>query len=406
MEACKKMDVTPNSQVKMQFETGAQAPKCKAYDFSLNLLGDRGALPVVDAIDKDNTFTKLSFRRNNLRNTACSAITRMLRKHDHVVELDLRGNFISVTGGQELYKLACEMSNLKIIRLENNRIDAHLRLKIQSALGVEVDFDDCSMDNEPTPLLCRLMVLDGVGSGTSELCEALAGRFDLVHIRASACIAADGNVAAQELVDFIHQQISAANASGKGWIVDGFPSVVSQAEALGGTADAIPDILIKISISADDLLERVRNRRVDPDTGTLYDIREEIPTEIQQRLEPRDEDTEANARASHEELEKNVSEIIEYQSARLQAGGSVLEVNGDATVKAMCSKIETEVTKMYDAKEEAATKIQSIQRGKQARAEVTEMSSNAQHVDTKEASEDITQNASEDATQNASEDAA
>ena len=78
LEACKKEQVTPNSAVKeqvtsqcnkflvnicaCQLSTDDQPPAKDIYDLSANMVGDRGALPLLDAIGMDITFQELSLR--------------------------------------------------------------------------------------------------------------------------------------------------------------------------------------------------------------------------------------------------------------------------------------------------------------------------------------------------------
>jgi len=70
------------------------------------MLGDRGALPFLEAVDLDTSFSEISLRwqcsfdtsaefdklvvrGNNLRNKACCALAEMLKRHPHVSKVSL-----------------------------------------------------------------------------------------------------------------------------------------------------------------------------------------------------------------------------------------------------------------------------------------------------------------------------
>merc|ERR1711907_287794 len=134
LDACERQMITPNSALKMQLEE-SDAPAQQSYNLSSNMLGDRGALPFLEAVDLDTSFSEISLRGNNLRNKACCALAEMLKRHPHVSKVDLRDNVISATGAQALLELVSSNQGLKEIHIDNNRIPAPLVLKIQAAVG-------------------------------------------------------------------------------------------------------------------------------------------------------------------------------------------------------------------------------------------------------------------------------
>jgi adenylate kinase len=84
-----------------------------------------------------------------------------------------------------------------------------------------------------------------------------------------------GDLAPDEVViGIINERISQADCAG-GFILDGFPRTVAQAEALGeslGLMGAQIDFVIDLNVEADSLLPRLTGRRVCKDCGQMYHV--------------------------------------------------------------------------------------------------------------------------------------
>jgi adenylate kinase len=80
-----------------------------------------------------------------------------------------------------------------------------------------------------------------------------------------------------------------------GFLLDGFPRTVAQAEALDEMLASLGrklDHVLLLDVGNDVLLERVTGRRSDPETGRVYHIRfDPPPSEIADRLIQRKDDT-------------------------------------------------------------------------------------------------------------------
>ena len=61
------------------------------------------------------------------------------------------------------------------------------------------------------------------------------------------------------------------NQGDKGWLLDGFPRTIPQAEALKKTGIPI-DFVLEISVPDDEIVRRISGRRVDPVSGRTYHI--------------------------------------------------------------------------------------------------------------------------------------
>ena len=57
-----------------------------------------------------------------------------------------------------------------------------------------------------------------------------------------------------------------------GWLLDGFPRTAVQAEAMAGLG-LVPSLLLLIEVPDAELVERICNRRTDPETGKIYNMK-------------------------------------------------------------------------------------------------------------------------------------
>ncbi len=138
----------------------------------------------------------------------------------------------------------------------------------------------------------RLVLLGAPGSGKGTQAKLLASEFGLLHvapgdifrseIRAGTELGrlVEGILARGELVDdqttirVIDTRLSSAEAE-KGFVLDGFPRTISQAEALdrilSGRGESL-DLAVGLEVDEDAILKRARSRRVCGLCGKPYNI--------------------------------------------------------------------------------------------------------------------------------------
>jgi adenylate kinase len=120
-----------------------------------------------------------------------------------------------------------------------------------------------------------------------------------------------------------------------GFLLDGYPRTVAQAEALDGMLAAkgrkVAHVLLLVVPDAV-LLERITGRRSDPDTGRVYHIKfDPPPVEIAARLIQRSDDTaEVLSKRLGEYHEKTAPLVPYYERAkllrRIDGVGSMAEI--------------------------------------------------------------------------------
>jgi adenylate kinase len=137
----------------------------------------------------------------------------------------------------------------------------------------------------------RLVILGRQGAGKGTQCVRLARHYIVPHIstgdmlRAAVKEGTDFGRKAQAymsrgdllpddiIIGIVGERLEKGDTSSRGFILDGFPRTVGQAEALAEiTASAPLEIAIDLEVAETVVLERISNRRVCVDCGTNYSV--------------------------------------------------------------------------------------------------------------------------------------
>jgi adenylate kinase len=95
-------------------------------------------------------------------------------------------------------------------------------------------------------------------------------------LRAEAVLAAGALVSDEIVNGLVRDRIAAADCR-SGYILDGFPRTVAQAEALASMDGARPEIVIGIEVDPETLVERLSGRRVCPSCQAVYNLSGQPP---------------------------------------------------------------------------------------------------------------------------------
>jgi adenylate kinase len=196
----------------------------------------------------------------------------------------------------------------------------------------------------------RLILLGRQGAGKGTQCVRLSRHFVVPHISTGDMLRAavregtelgvmakrvmdEGGLVGDEImVGIVRERLSQSDALGRGYILDGFPRTVGQAQALDEITAELPiDVVLDLDVPREMVLQRISSRRVCRDCGTNYVARgdEKLPWicevcggDVMQR----DDDTPAAVEHRLDLYEEQTSPLIQYYGDN----GRLAVVDGDA----------------------------------------------------------------------------
>lgn len=182
----------------------------------------------------------------------------------------------------------------------------------------------------------RVSVIGPTGAGKQQQCTKLAHRFGLVHLSTGELLRAEvaknsqlrdelgAFLEAGALVDdavvspIVIRRLLRSDCRRQGWVLDGFPRTLNQAKALE-EAHLAPNRVVLLDVPEAVSMSRCTSRRIDPDTGDVYDMASPTPPsdEIAARLITQTKDKEAVLKtllltynASIQDLVKNYESVM------------------------------------------------------------------------------------------------
>jgi adenylate kinase len=216
----------------------------------------------------------------------------------------------------------------------------------------------------PGPVL--LLGAPGVGKGTQA--KLLMEEFNIPQISTGDLLRANREqrtmlgMMAEELMatgqlvpdDLVNQMVSERLVqpdTERGYILDGFPRTLNQAEWLDTklAANVLPVVAINIAVPERVLLERITGRRMCPVCGTIYNIYTQPPKNDHlcdcegAKLIQRADDTEAVFSERMKAFEQKTSAVIEYYRSH---GNRFAEVDGDRPVGEVTKSIRATLLKL------------------------------------------------------------
>ena len=137
-----------------------------------------------------------------------------------------------------------------------------------------------------------------------------------------------GQLVPDEVVIGLVRERLAQSDTQSGFMLDGFPRTVPQAEALSEAlkTDGVElDVVLLLEVPDSLIVDRIVGRRSDPETGAIYHLKfNPPPTEISDRLIHRKDDTEEAVRSRLEAYHNMTAPIIPFYESE----GVLKRVNG------------------------------------------------------------------------------
>jgi len=142
----------------------------------------------------------------------------------------------------------------------------------------------------------RVVLLGAPGAGKGTHCKRIVGQYEVLHLssgdilRRERAAGSELGKQAQEymdagtlvpdglIVEMMSKAVKAAPATG--YVLDGFPRTVNQAEALDealASSDGGIDVVINLEVDDDVVVERITGRRSCPKCGAVYHVKNMPP---------------------------------------------------------------------------------------------------------------------------------
>ncbi len=202
----------------------------------------------------------------------------------------------------------------------------------------------------------KMILLGPPGAGKGTQAKGIAARYDIAHISTGDMLRAEvregtplgreakafmdkGQLVPDEVIIGMVQNRIAASDCRNGFLFDGFPRTIAQAEALAKITDM--DRVVDIEVPDERLIVRISGRRMCPLCGATYHVSTYGSDKCTCGgvLYQRDDDREGTVAVRLAEYHKKTAPLIDYYAQK----GLLLKVNGDAPVDAVADEISREL---------------------------------------------------------------
>lgn len=190
----------------------------------------------------------------------------------------------------------------------------------------------------------RLILLGPPGAGKGTQANFIRERFHIPQIstgdmlraavksgthlgKAAKAVMDAGQLVSDDIIiGLVRERMKAADC-GSGYLLDGFPRTIPQAEAMRRSGVDL-DFVLEIDVGTDEIIQRLSGRRVHPASGRNYHLKfspPRIPGKDDVTGEPliqRDDDTEDTVRRRLEVYRRQTRPLVDYYSEWAARGDS------------------------------------------------------------------------------------
>ncbi|GAA0228236.1 adenylate kinase [Haladaptatus pallidirubidus] len=186
----------------------------------------------------------------------------------------------------------------------------------------------------------NILILGAPGAGKGTQSARISDEFDVEHVTTGDALRANKHMETEhgtpasfmdagELVPdpVVNEIVNAALSEADGYVLDGYPRNLSQAEYLDDITDL--DVVLYLDVDEEELVHRLTGRRLDPETGDIYHVKYNPPEDekVEARLEQRDDDDEETVRERLRVYRENTEPVIEHY----EETGELVRIDGEQT---------------------------------------------------------------------------
>ncbi len=188
----------------------------------------------------------------------------------------------------------------------------------------------------------RLILLGAPGAGKGTQAQFISEKYGIPQIstgdmlraavkagtplglKVKEVMASGGLVSDETIIDLIDERIKEADCS-NGFLFDGFPRTIPQAEALKKRNIQI-DAVVEINVDDEEIVSRLSGRRVHEASGRIYHVKYNPPAvagkddESGEALVQREDDKEETVRKRLQVYHSQTAPLIDYYSAWADRG--------------------------------------------------------------------------------------
>ncbi|WP_229112280.1 adenylate kinase [Halapricum desulfuricans] len=207
----------------------------------------------------------------------------------------------------------------------------------------------------------RVLLLGPPGAGKGTQSSNIAEEFDVEHVTTGDALRSNKEMDISEMdteydtpgeyMDqgelvpdaVVNAIVEKALTSADGFVLDGYPRNLEQAEQLEDMTDL--DVVISLSVGEAELVDRLTGRRVCDDCGANYHVEfnppeeEGVCDECGGELIHREDDTEQAVRNRLEVFEENTAPVIDHYRDRQ----NFVEIDGEQSLEGVWNDIETAI---------------------------------------------------------------
>lgn len=204
----------------------------------------------------------------------------------------------------------------------------------------------------------KLIFLGPPGAGKGTQAVKIAARFGIAHISTGDMLRTEMRegtelgLAAKSLIDrgeLVPDDVILGMVKNRilrddcrnGFLFDGFPRTLAQAEALDGISPV--DAVVNIEVPVERLIQRISGRRMCPECGSAFHIATHAREDCNcgAKLYQREDDKEETVRNRLVVYERSTKPLIEYYANK----GLLHTVNGDADIDTVDAAIREVIAK-------------------------------------------------------------